>query len=114
MNLFIGNLPYDMEEDELRELFEEYGEISSVKIITDRDSGKSKGFGFVDMPDDQQAKKALDELDGAEIDGRSISVKKAEERKDRPKGGGGFRGGYGGGSGYNKDNPRGRGGRTQE
>lgn len=109
MNLFIGSLPYDLEEEELRELFEEYGEVSSVKIIIDRATGKSKGFGFVEMPKDEQAMKAMDELDGAEIDGRSIAVKKAEEKKDGPRGGGNFRGGYGGSSSFNKGNPRERG-----
>lgn len=117
MNIFIGSLPYDLEEDELRELFEEYGEVSSVKIIIDRASGRSKGFGFVDMPNDQQAMKAMDELDGAEIDGRSIAVKKAEEKKDSPRGGGGYRGGGGSGfnkGGYNKGNDRGRGRRFED
>lgn len=120
MNIFIGNLPYDLEEDELRELFEEYGEVSSVKIIIDRGSGRSKGFAFVEMSNDQQAMKAMDELDGAEIDGRAIAVKKAEEKRDSPRGGGGSRGGYGGGSGYNKggghnrENTRGRGGRYED
>lgn len=112
MNLFIGSLPYDLEEEELRELFEEYGQVSSVKIITDRATGKSKGFGFVEMPNDQQAAKAMDELDGAEIDGRTIAVKKAEDKRDRDssRGGGNFKGGYGGGKpGFNKGNSRGRG-----
>ncbi len=106
MNIFVGSLPYSLEENELREFFEEYGEVSSVKIITDKFSGKSKGFGFVEMPDDEQAKKAIAELDGAEVSGRTIVVNKAEEKKDDGRrGGGGFGGGGnrgGGGGGFNK------------
>jgi RNA recognition motif-containing protein len=110
MNIFVGSLPFSLEESELREFFEEYGEVSSVKIISDKFSGRSKGFGFVEMPDDEQAKKAIEELNGAEVDGRTIVVNKSEEKKDGPRrssfgggGGGGFRGGYGdnkGGGGY--------------
>jgi RNA recognition motif-containing protein len=111
MNIFIGSLPFNLEETELREYFEEYGEVSSVKIISDKFTGRSKGFGFVEMPDDAAAKKAIEELNGAEVGGRTIVVNVAEERKDnRSKGGfGGGRGGYnkGGGGGYNKGASRG-------
>lgn len=104
MNIFVGSLPFSLEENELREFFEEYGEVSSVKIISDKFSGRSKGFGFVEMPDDAQAQKAIDELNGAEVNGRAIVVNKSEEKKDGPKrsgfGGGGNRGGGGGGGGY--------------
>ncbi len=113
MNIFIGSLPYDLEEDELRELFEEYGEVTSVKIIIDRATGRSKGFGFVDMSDDDQAKTAIQELDGGEIDGRTIVVNKAEEKKDNRGGGGGGgfkRGGGGGGGGFNRGGGGGGGG----
>ncbi len=127
MNIFVGSLPYRLEEADLKELFEAYGEVSSVKLISDRETGRSKGFGFVEMPDDEAAQKAISGLNGAEVSGRSIAVSQAEERKpsnggDR-RGGGGFGGGnrggggYGGGSrggngggGYSKDNNRGGGG----
>lgn len=100
MNIFVGSLPFRLSEPELREVFEEYGEVSSAKIITDKFTGRSKGFGFVEMPDDEEAKKAVEALNGAEIDGRNIVVNQAEERTERKSGfgggGGGFRGGSGG------------------
>jgi RNA recognition motif-containing protein len=105
MNIFVGSLPFSLEENELREFFEEYGEVSSVKIISDKFTGRSKGFGFVEMPDDAAAQKAIDELNGAEVNGRSIVVNKSEEKKDGPRrssfGGGESRGGGGGYSGGN-------------
>lgn len=110
MNIFVGSLPYSLEEAELREFFEEYGEVSSVKIIIDKMSGRSKGFGFIEMPNDEQAKKAIDELNGAEVNGRPIVVNKSEEKKDGERrsfnrggnsGGGYDKGGYKSG-GYNK------------
>ncbi len=110
MNIFVGSLPFSLEESELRGFFEEYGEVSSVKIITDKFSGRSKGFGFIEMPDEESAKKAIEELNGAEVDGRTIVVNKSEERKDKKRSDGGrSSGGYnkgnsggGGGGGYNK------------
>ncbi len=110
MNIFVGSLPFHVEEAELRSIFEEYGEVASAKIITDKFSGKSRGFGFIEMPNDELAQKAIEELNGAELDGRTIVVNKSEERKpgDRPRtGGGNFRSGgssNGGGSrgGFNK------------
>lgn len=121
MNIFCGSLPFSIEETELKEIFEEYGEVTSVKIISDKFSGRSKGFGFIEMPDEEQAKKAIEELNGAQIDGRSIVVNKAEERKEGgPRrssfGGGGNRGGGGGfnrgggGGGYKGGGNRGGGG----
>ncbi|HBG86812.1 MAG TPA: RNA-binding protein [Marinilabiliaceae bacterium] len=102
MNIFVGSLPFRLEEAELKELFEAYGEVASARIITDKFSGRSRGFGFVEMPDDAAAQKAIDELNNSEVDGRAIVVNKSEERKEgdrrRPSGnrnGGG--GGYGGG-----------------
>ena len=89
MNIFVGSLPFKIEESELQEIFEEYGEVTSVKIITDRATGRSKGFGFVEMTNDEEAKKAIEELNNAEIEGRTIVVNKAEERKDSNRGGGG-------------------------
>ena len=100
MNIFVGSLPFKIEESELQEIFEEYGEVTSVKIITDRATGRSKGFGFVEMTSEEEAKKAIEELNNAEIEGRTIVVNKAEEKKEgsRPAGGG-FRGGNSGGGG---------------
>lgn len=82
MNIYVGNLHYDMSEDQLREIFEEYGTVNSVKIITDKFSGKSKGFGFVEMADDSEANQAMEELNDAEIKGRSMRVNQARERSD--------------------------------
>ena len=103
MNIFIGNLNYNLTEDDVREIFEEYGELDSVKVITDKFTGRSKGFGFVEMSNEEEAKKAIEELNGAEVDGRSIVVNESIEKK-RDNRGGGFRGGNrgGGGGGYNR------------
>jgi len=98
MNIFVGSLPFSLEEAKLKDLFEEFGEVSSVKIISDKYSGRSKGFGFVEMADDEQAKKAIEGLNGTEVEGRTIVVNEAEERKPdsrRSNFGGGDRGGYG-------------------
>ena len=101
MNIFVGSLPYSLEEAELREFFEEYGEVSSVKIIIDKMSGRSKGFGFVEMPSDEEAQKAIDELNGATVQGRSIVVNKSEPKPEGERRsfnnnrGGDSRGGYG-------------------
>ncbi|MEN0056358.1 MAG: RNA-binding protein [Mucilaginibacter sp.] len=123
MNIFVGSLPFSLEEADLKELFEAYGEVSTVKLIIDRESGRSKGFGFVEMPDDEAAQTAITGLNGSEVKGRSIAVSQAEEKKpsDRRSGGGGYGGnrggggGYGGnrggGGGYSKDNRGGGGGR---
>ena len=97
MNIFVAKLSYDTEESQLRTLFEGYGEVESVKIIMDRETGRSKGFGFVEMPDDVEAKAAIDDLNGIDLDDRTIVVKKAEPRGDSGRRGGGGRGGYGGG-----------------
>ena len=115
MNIFVGSLPYSLEEADLKELFEAYGEVSTVKIIIDRESGRSKGFGFVEMSDDEAAQKAISGLNGSEVSGRSIAVSQAEDKKPgdrRSGGGGGFGGGNrgGGGGGYSRDNNRGGGG----
>ena len=127
MNIFVGSLPFQLEEADLRELFEAYGEVSTVKLISDRETGRSKGFGFVEMPDSESAQKAIVGLNGADVKGRSIAVSQAEEKKPSDRrggggygGGGGSRGGGGGyggggnrgggGGGYSKDNNRGGGG----
>ncbi len=103
MNIFIGNLNYNLTEDDVREIFEEYGELDSVKVITDKFTGRSKGFGFVEMPNEEEAQKAIEELNGAEVDGRNMVVNESIEKK-RDNRGGGFRGGNrgGGGGGYQR------------
>jgi RNA recognition motif-containing protein len=105
MNIYVGSLHFKMNEAELRELFEEYGEVSSAKIIFDKYSGKSKGFGFVEMPNDAEAKKAIEELNGAEVQGRNIIVNESIERAERKSN---FRGGDNrrGGEGNRRDNNR--------
>ena len=112
MNIFVSNLSFQVQDQDLLEIFAEYGEVSSAKVITDKFSGRSRGFGFVEMSSDEEAKKAIAELDQAEVDGRTISVAEAKPREQRPErksfggGGGGSRGGFGGGKpsggGYNK------------
>lgn len=84
MNIYVGNLPYRISEDELRALFAEFGDVSSAKIINDRDSGRSKGFGFVEMPDDAQAKAAIEALNGNDVQGRNVVVNEARPRPERP------------------------------
>src|ERR1700749_1465169 len=112
MNIFVGSLPFKLQEDELKQLFEAYGEVSSVKLINDRETGRSKGFGFVEMPDDENAQQAIEGLNGSEIGGRKIAVSQAEERKPSGGGGRGFGGGgnRGGGGGYGGGNRGGGGG----
>ena len=77
MNIYVGNLSYKVRENDLKEVMEEYGQVDSCKLITDRDTRKSKGFAFVEMADDEAAKKAIAELNGAELDGRTMVVKEA-------------------------------------
>ncbi len=89
MNLYVGNLSYDTSESELRDLFAVYGEVESAKIITDRDTGRTKGFGFVEMSSRSEGEKAMAELNGRDVDGRQIKVNEAKPRTDRRSGGGG-------------------------
>ena len=77
MNIYFGNLSYKLKENDLQQLLSEYGEVSSVRIVTDRETGRSKGFGFAEMPDDAEANKAIQELNGTEVDGRAITAKEA-------------------------------------
>ena len=104
MNIYISNLSFDVNDNDLRELFEEYGQVSSAKVITDKLSGKSRGFGFVEMPNEEEGRKAIEELNQAEYDEKIINVSVAKPREDRPErksfgGGGGNRGGFGGSRG---------------
>ncbi len=113
MNIFAAKLSFDTQSEDLREAFEEFGEVSSASVITDKFTGKSKGFGFVEMGSDEDATKAISELNDSTLDGRTIVVKKAEPREDRGGSGGGGRGGYGGGNrggGYGGGNRGGYGG----
>ncbi len=99
MNIFVARLDYATQSEDLRETFEEFGAVSSAKVIYDRYTGNSRGFGFVEMDNDQAAMDAIEELDGAELDGRTIVVKKAKPRnRDRSNSGGG--GDYG--NSYNR------------
>lgn len=78
MNIYIGNLPYSVTEDVLRAMFSEFGDLETVKVITDRNTGQSKGFGFIDMPSNSEADKAIKALNGKAVDGRNIKVKPAD------------------------------------
>ncbi len=90
MNIYVGNLNYNLSEDELRQIFEEFGEVVSAKIILDKYSGRSKGFGFVEMSDDEEANAAIAALNDKEVQGRNMKVNKARERSD-DRGGRNFR-----------------------
>lgn len=88
MNIFIGSLPFATKESELRQFFENYGEVSRAAIIADKFTGRSRGFGFVEMPDSDSALKAIEELNGSEVGGRTIVVKEALERTENNRNGG--------------------------
>jgi RNA recognition motif-containing protein len=81
MNIFVGGLPFKVDEKELRELFEKYGELTSVKLIIDKQSGRSKGYGFVEIQDDAAGQQAIEELDGTQLYGRTIGVRISEDKK---------------------------------
>ena len=83
VQIYAGNLPYKIKEDELKRLFEAHGEVSSVKIVTDRETGRSKGFGFVEMPNEGEANSAISQLNNAEVMGRNIQVNVARPRAER-------------------------------
>jgi len=85
MNIYVGNLDFQVRENDLEEIFQEYGTVNSAKIITDKYSKKSKGFGFVEMEDQEEAKKAIEELNGATLKEREIVVNEARPRKERPR-----------------------------
>jgi RNA recognition motif-containing protein len=110
MNIYISNLSYNVNDGDLRELFEEYGQVSSAKVITDKFSGRSRGFGFVEMASDEEGKKAIEELNQAEFDGKVISVAVARPRTDDHGSAGGkrpFSGQRGGSGGFNQNRDRG-------
>ncbi|MEN8117513.1 MAG: RNA-binding protein [Bacteroidota bacterium] len=95
MNIYVGNLPFNLGEEDLKEIFEEYGAVASTKIISDKFTGRSKGFGFVEMESDDEANNAIKELNNAEVAGRNIKVNESKPRENNNRGGGGGgRGGY--------------------
>ncbi len=100
MRIYVGNFSYEMTEQELREAFEAHGQVQEVHMVNDRETGRSKGFGFVEMPTSAEAQAAIGALNGKEFGGRAITVNEARPRQERSSGGGG--GGYGnrGGGGY--------------
>ena len=117
MKIFVAGLPYDLDDAELEEIFEKFGKVVSAKVAMDRETGKSKGFGFVEMPNDAEAKEAIEGLNDISLGKKPLVVKQAE---DKPGGGGGNRGGgYGGGGGYSGgggggyNRPGGGGGRSR-
>jgi RNA recognition motif-containing protein len=124
MKIFVAKLSYDTMENDLRSAFEQFGEVDSVNVVMDKELGRSKGFAFVDMPNDDQANDAINGLNETELDGRTIVVKVSEDRPrssgprpggfsggaGRSGGGGGFNRGGGGGGGFNRDRNRDGGG----
>jgi RNA recognition motif-containing protein len=99
-NIFVGNLSFNTNEDELRQLFEPHGQVDRVSIMTDRDTGRSRGFGFVEMASNEDGEKAIAALNGSQVGGRTINVNEARPKTERSGGGGG---GYGGGGGGGRD-----------
>ena len=103
MNIYVSNLSFNVQDEDLREFFAEYGEVSSAKVIMDKVTNRSRGFGFVEMPDNAAAQKAIQELDGATVEGRAIKVSEAKPREERSNnGGGGNRRSFSGGGGGNR------------
>ena len=115
IKIYVGGLPYQADDSQLEQMFATYGQVSSSRVINDRDTGRSKGFGFVEMPNDAEAKKAIAELNEAELGGRTLTVNEARPMEQRSGGGGGYGGGGGsrnggGGGGYRGGNGGGGGG----
>ena len=108
--LYVGNLSYNVDNSTLEQLFSAHGTVQSAEIIQDRDTGRSKGFGFVQMGSDEEAQAAIAALNGQEHEGRNLTVNEAKPREDRGGGGGGGRGGYGGGGGGGRSGGGGYGG----
>lgn len=106
MNIYVGNLSYKVDEEDLTGIFGEYGDVSSVKLIKDKFTGSSKGFGFIEMANAEEGQNAIAELNNAEIDGRKVKVNEAKEREDNP----GFNRNSGGGGNFSRNNNSGGGG----
>jgi len=110
MNLFVAGLPYDVDDQELQQIFEEYGTVGSAKVILDKETRKSRGFGFVEMDNNQEAQEAIERFNGHELQGRPLTVNEAKPKESRPGGGrsfsgpgdGGRRGNRTGGGGYGR------------
>lgn len=104
MNIFVGNLSFNTQENDLRAVFEAYGQVSSARVVSDRETGRSRGFAFVEMSNDAEGQAAVAALDGREVDGRALKVNEARPKEEGNRGGGGggggYRGGGGGGGGY--------------
>jgi|SRR5579862_2417117 len=100
--LYVGNLPFSATDDSLREMFAQAGQVDSARIITDRDTGRSKGFGFVEMSTEQEATAAINKFNGTDLEGRSLTVNEARPMAPRDSGGGGRGGSRGGGGGRNR------------
>ncbi len=100
--LYVGNLSFDTTQQDLEELFGELGTVESANLIEDRDTGRSRGFAFVEMSSDEEAQNAISQFNGKEVDGRELKVNEAKPQEKRAGGGGGGRGGYGGGGGGNR------------
>lgn len=111
-NIYVGNLAWTANQDDLYQLFSQYGKVTRAQVISDRETGRSRGFGFVEMESDDEAQRAIDALNGATHDSRQLTVNEARPREDRPMGGGGGGGGGprngGGGGGYGGSRPGGR------
>jgi len=110
--LYVGNLPYTVRDEDLQQSFSQYGSVSSAKVMMERDTGRSKGFGFVEMGSDAEAQAAIEGMNGQSLGGRSITVNEARPMEARPprSGGGGYGGGGGGGGGYGGGDRSGGGG----
>jgi len=106
-NLYVGNLPHSTTEAELRNVFEPHGAVEKVTLVTDRETGRSRGFGFVEMADAGEADKAIAALNGTDLGGRPLTINEAKPKTDRPKGGGGGGQRFGGGGGRGRDDYRG-------
>lgn len=102
MNIYVSNLSFNTNDAELQDLFSKFGTVSSAKVITDRETGRSRGFGFVEMPSDDEGKDAMLGLNNKEVEGRAMSVSVAKEREERSSGGGGYSNNRGGGGGGNR------------
>ncbi len=100
-NIFVGNLSFGATEDAVRSMFEAYGKVDRVNVVTDRDTGRARGFGFVEMDVDAEAERAIAALNGRDLDGRALSINEAKPKEQRSGGGGGYRGGGGGGGRQN-------------
>ena len=94
MRIYVGNLPWSVDNDSLRDLFSSYGDVADAVVIRDRETGRSRGFGFVDLSDDEAGNSAIEAMHGTEIEGRDLVVNQAQERKERNGGGGGGGGGW--------------------